>query len=434
MEKIYIFLSYYIYNAFGIFAIYLFNKTFFDRSEVKRGVESFAYIAYFIVISIIYQLWNNPLLTIGGNVLICFLITCLYKAGKLKRLLLSILINSIFFLFESIAYVVVINYKLESLEFVLMFLSTFATFIFVVILNKIFKNRAEKELTVLYWSQIFLIPCISIGIAFVLVLCVHNTVYTGIALIGLLIINFLIFHLYDELAEIYTAKYEKDILSENNKAYLNEINIIRSSNENLRNLKHDLNNHILTMKDMIKNDKSKSCLNYLKEIQDKLVPEGKFVYTGNPAVDGILNYKLQRASELGIKLNLDLNIPNSLNIKEFDLTVILGNLVDNAIESAQKCCNKFIGIKVEFDKGILTIDMVNPYLKKDQLPYEKEIVNKTENGKERNKRRFTTKRDKDNHGFGLLQIKKIAQSYNGKFLMTFEKEECHCRAVLFAKY
>lgn len=90
MEKIFVFLSYYIYNAFGIYVIYLFNKIFFDRSEVKRCIENLSYIAYFIAISIIYQLWNNPLLTIGSNILICFLITCLYKDGKLKGIFLSI--------------------------------------------------------------------------------------------------------------------------------------------------------------------------------------------------------------------------------------------------------------------------------------------------------------------------------------------------------
>lgn len=116
-------------------------------------------------------------------------------------------------------------------------------------------------------------------------------------------------------------------------------------------------------------------------------------------VDSILNYKIDEAQKRGIKVDLDVDIPEKLNIQPFDLNIILGNLLDNAIEAVSKLeRNKVIKASIKLDRNILYINISNPF--------DGNIIYKKSNLK-------TTHKDKENHGFGLKSVKKAISKYNG---------------------
>lgn len=410
---------YLIYNAFGIYVIFKFNKIFFDRTNGNKKIELLAYIVYFVATSIVYLSWNLPILTVVTNLILCFVVNCVYNSNQIKRLVMSILINAIFFLSESISYIIMIKGNLKNIEFVLSFISTLLTFVLVLILENFINSKKTERLEVVHWAAIFTVPAISIYIAFVLVSSSYLFVQTSVGILGLLSINFLIFYLYDEIAEAYEIKYEKALLQQKNKAYLNELDLIKTSNESLRSLKHDLKNHILTLESMAENNETEKIQNYLGKMQSELSISGTYSCTHNYSLDSILNYKLQKSKELGAEVKANVNFPQNLEIEQFDITIVLGNLLDNAIESIQECKDKFIELNINVDRGVLFINIKNSTIRPD-------------NAKALNFWR-TSKSRSENHGFGLKQIKKTIDEYNGGFDIFIKNNICEANIMMYIK-
>ena len=79
----------------------------------------------------------------------------------------------------------------------------------------------------------------------------------------------------------------------------------------------------------------------------------EYVKTGNDAVDSLLNYKIQKANEVLNVVETKISIPEQLRLRSFDLNVLLGNLLDNAIDASMQTEDKKLKITIKLDKGIL---------------------------------------------------------------------------------
>jgi len=250
------------------------------------------------------------------------------------------------------------------------------------------------------WISITLIPVSSLyiillmfqarGISFIQIMI-------GVVLI--LLINFATFYLYDVITASLSDKMQNLLALEQNKYYNKQLEMIKSSLQTTSAIRHDLKNHMFSIRSLIESDDTKEALNYISEIMDDIGTGKDRSATGNTVIDSIINFKLQEAEQSGIKTNLDLKIPEKLDIPSFDMTVILGNLLDNAIKAVHKVNeNPFIDLKIKYDKGRLMIQTDNPYVG--------EII-------EEDGRILTSNDDKENHGIGLQSIKRVLQKYDG---------------------
>lgn len=70
-------------------------------------------------------------------------------------------------------------------------------------------------------------------------------------------------------------------------------------------------------------------------MENNLVESRRLVDSGNTALDTVLNYMLQRAVDKKIQLNVKVVVPSDLKLSAYDMNIIFGNLLENAIE-AQK--------------------------------------------------------------------------------------------------
>lgn len=164
-------------------------------------------------------------------------------------------------------------------------------------------------------------------------------------------------------------------------------------------LRHDIKNHLITINSFLEKDKIGEAQAHIAEIMDVYQNRLEIVHTGYPAVDGLLNFKLRSLSDLDIKINIKADLPSDFNLSPFDLTVILGNLIDNALQAVSVVEeDKFIDLRMKCSKGMMLIKATNPY----------KIDVKKERGKI-----ITSKSDKENHGWGLRSIEEILEKYNG---------------------
>lgn len=181
------------------------------------------------------------------------------------------------------------------------------------------------------------------------------------------------------------------------KEYFEEINNRYSQ---MRMLRHDINNHLSAMSLLLKEGRTEDAQKYLQEITNDLENTMPVARTGIHALDMILWNKISLAKESYITIQLTIDgMLTGLQMSDYELCSLLGNLLDNAIEATQKLPeeNRTIHLRIGRQLDMLCIFCENPFA----------TVQKEGN------RFISLKADQQNHGLGLRQIKHIAHKYNG---------------------
>ncbi len=167
----------------------------------------------------------------------------------------------------------------------------------------------------------------------------------------------------------------------------------------VRGWRHDYRNHIQVLKSYAKEGDFEAIQNYLDALDQDLSAVDTVIQTGNRMADAILNSKISLAKSRNIPVTADAHVPVELKISEIDLCIIIGNLLDNAIEAS---------LELPEDKRMIRIYMD---IKNTQLYMS--FTNLTACGKRKKiGGRFPTTKGFD-HGFGLIRIDNIVEWYHG---------------------
>ena len=191
--------------------------------------------------------------------------------------------------------------------------------------------------------------------------------------------------------------------------------------DNIRGFKHDFNNIVQGIGGYISTNNMEGLKEYYSEVLDDcqrvnnlslLSPE----IINNPAIYSLLSSKYHYAIELGIKVDLDIFMDlSNINMKVYELTRILGILIDNAIEAANKCEDKKININFRNDmkrtKQLFIIE--NTYTNKDV-----DIDEIFEKGKT-----SKTTEDSKNHGLGLWEVRQVIKKNKNLDLYTTKSDK-----------
>ena len=212
-------------------------------------------------------------------------------------------------------------------------------------------------------------------------------------------------------------------ISENANLAMMRNNLLETSYSEMHNifqdnaiLCHDINKHFLILNKLLEIDKTEEAKEYLKNLNLTITKVSNFIWTDNKFVDMVLNTKLLEAEKLGISIEINADKIN-FSTNNYDLCLILGNLLDNAIEASSLCKNnRWIHISILKNKDIVNINIINSLAKK---PIEK-------NGK-----LFTTKKDNRSHGIGLLSVRQLVEKNEGVFNYKFDNNQFEANVTLF---
>ena len=166
----------------------------------------------------------------------------------------------------------------------------------------------------------------------------------------------------------------------------------------MRGWRHDYHNHMQTLKAYLSMNQLTEMSEYLDHLEEDLDSIDIAIKTGNTSVNAILSSKVSTAQRNNINVNCKASVPPQLKISDVHLCTIIGNLLDNAIESCQK---------LEVDKRFIRIYIG---LFKEQLYIS--VTNST-NQTHRKKLTELITSKKGEHGFGLRRIDKIVDQYDG---------------------
>ena len=141
--------------------------------------------------------------------------------------------------------------------------------------------------------------------------------------------------------------------------------------EDRSKLKHDLRHHILIVKGMLETGNSERAFKYIQQFNQSELMKDIPVLCMNITADSLIKYYMSIALNKGIDFQTKLNIPEDININSIDLSVILGNCIENSINACEKLCNgesKYIELKTSVIGQQLIIKIKNSFngvIKKD---------------------------------------------------------------------
>lgn len=190
---------------------------------------------------------------------------------------------------------------------------------------------------------------------------------------------------YLKLVEYQTEQSEK---------HLNEV---RSIHKEMRGYKHDFHHHLQALKGQLEAGEVDRALAYIEQLDNQLMNVDTLLKTGNVSLDAILSAKIAQAKAENIAVTVKANVPDALTISDLELSIIIGNLLDNAIEACRTVTGeRFIRIFISMKGSMLYFSMLNAAGEK---------MKKTGS-------LFATHKD-GVHGFGLRRAETILEEHGG---------------------
>lgn len=406
-------------TAFEIYCINKFVSIFSPRKEINKD-NKYKYYLTFIIIAIIHILKSFFLSGIPmaiGSFITTFLFNQFYKSKQYIKLILSISLSVMYIsselLFGGIFMLISkdnsmdVNTSPEAYA-----IGTFLTRFFVLTIILVFewkrKSISISYLTPKYLILLSILPITTIILSILMyqvIIVIDSSdlkltfVFANMFLILSNTITFEIIHNQNKLAKSeYELKLLKDNINEQTKHYVN----LQSSHEEIRQLRHNLRSICIGTIAELKSGKIENAISELQNSMDITERSSKVIDTGHPSIDAIIENELNKCDELKISTDISYQYAEPITANEIELAVIVGNIIDNAIEACQKVTNLNKEIW-----GSITVDKQN-------------IIINIKNTAESSNNLKTSKANKKSHGYGLKSIKHIAKKYNGYAKFSFE--------------
>lgn len=226
-----------------------------------------------------------------------------------------------------------------------------------------------------------------------------NIHISGSIRIGIDITTTLIFILSLQNGVFIRKSYEDQFGQYQDKILAMQMEEVNGIYFTMRGWRHDYHNHMQKIKAHIAMNQIEEVKEYLGQLESDLDTIDVKYSTGNISLDAILNSKLSVAEKLNIDINSKVSVPEKLNISDIDLCVVIGNLIDNAIEACEKMKEyqkKFLRIYICVRKAQLYISVTNST---------NEVIRKL------SREYISSKRG--NHGHGLKRIDNIVEKHQG---------------------
>lgn len=172
-------------------------------------------------------------------------------------------------------------------------------------------------------------------------------------------------------------------------------------------LYHDLHNHIEAIYQCLNQGDIQEAIRYCEDLRTPVREISQTVWIGDKAIDYLISSKMALAEQEQIKTKVNIEYPHNTNIRSVDLTTILGNLLDNALEAADTAPDelRFLNLTIRRINAMLIIKVENGYGNAPAV-----------NGGELE----TTKEDKAAHGWGLKSVQAAANRYDGTITTDYK--------------
>lgn len=361
-------------------------------------------------------------LAMGGFAVILFLFSLLYlKNSTFEKFIIAVISCTLFYLinlpilyifsylFSKSAYDMTVATGTERI--IILFLTKMLYFVVTQLIvffrqKQAFLFKRDEWILV---SSSFTITFIIAFFLYSLSIELWNQLYIFIAIVVLLIaLDVVAFKFMIKINQNNTEQTETELLKLSLKQQSEMIEKIKVQYDNLSEMRHDYVHELAYIQGVLEDKNYIKLEAYIKEkLSSEKLKGYNYIFTSNRVIDSVINYKFSIAERKGISVvcTLTAEITEAF---ERDISIILSNLLDNAIEASEKLKND----KPEIILNILEKSGYYSILIKNRI---------AESILSENRKLHTTKADKQHHGYGLKTVRILAESHNG-MVDIYEKD------------
>lgn len=413
-----------IMNILFIFVFFfemLISTIFFGNVAVKKKKLSriiicgtlFFEIGALINIFIISTSWLNVLFSVIANLVLSNIFFKIkpFRSGFYSLLLVAIstfLEHIIVFIVSSYSDLHLVEYKSDTILLVIEIIISKVIYLLVVLILLHFTQRDNTVAKVS--SAFYIFPFITL----VSVICFwyvslnqyiefKNQIILGVVSILLFLATLFVFFSFQANSQrenkLLLLQQEQDKI----KTDITYYDILEQQNNNLRTYAHDAKNHLSAIKNLNTNPEIET---YISKMSECLAEYSKVCHSGNHTLDVVIDKYVTECKINDLNFEFDIKNNNLSEIEPYDIVTILGNLLDNAVESAEKSNEKQVTFETDFRNNLSVIIVSNSCDVSPKLDYTELPV--------------TTKKNKRLHGFGLKSVKKTIKKYNGDIAFDYD--------------
>lgn len=236
----------------------------------------------------------------------------------------------------------------------------------------------------------------------------------------LVIANFFVWFLICDQKRLILLQKENELLFQEIEFFRKYQKKVQSSDREIIQVKQEIGGMFQELYCLIKKEEISLAMELIREKKEILEEVSSFVNTRNIVANAAINGCFSRAARHHIKI-ISMLPEDFYGIEDYDLSSLLTNMLDNAIEGC---------LQLPQDKGrILFLEITN----REQI-YIFRVENTTAGQeKKRNPSLSTTKKEKSAHGYGTGIIREIARKYHGNAEFYVRENVFCCRVVLYGK-
>lgn len=286
------------------------------------------------------------------------------------------------------------------------------------------RRMRQSALNNTYWILYTLLFCI-VGMVSFFIFRIgyefNNTFYNSFATmsaVGMTFCTVLVLYLYEKQAEQSAQLRRREQYERHLKAQVKHLDEILLKQEELRRIKHDMNNQLVVIQGYFHEGDLVGGEAYVTSLLQNLQTPSSRIKTGNSAVDAILSTKKALAERKGITVDMDVQISDQLPLEPVDVCVIFGNALDNAIEACDRMTQgeKKIDLVLVQRAGKLFCHLTNTAPMNPSKDFS-----------------VTSKADKENHGFGLMNLKESLEKYDSEPVIDYKDGLFSIKFVVYEK-
>jgi len=214
------------------------------------------------------------------------------------------------------------------------------------------------------------------------------------------------------------SNMKTEIMEQERELYYRQLKVMQGSLEQQKSIRHDIKLHLAVIKRFLLTGREREAIEYLEKIF-KVLEIKDYIQSNNIPFDSIVNYKLSEAKG-DVEINVNVSIPKEIKMDTMDIVIIMGNLIENALEGVERVNEKRIKLDIFFDRGNLFINIKNTF----------DGVVKIDKSSDTEKGIISRKSGRD-HGYGLKNVKKSVEKYNGKLDISYDKKHFNVNALVY---
>lgn len=294
-----------------------------------------------------------------------------------------------------------------------------------VLISHYMKVKNSPEISLRYFLVILLVPASSIYIMhnIFIIAAVYDefSKFSVFSSLMLLLVNYVVFEIYDWMSR-------DAVVREQNRLYVQQLELCSRQAEEreslyleIRRLRHDMKNYLSCLLGAVQTGEKKEAEMLIQEMLNDGISNrtSEVSRSGNIVVDSLVNYKHDLAEKEGIMFEANVFIPVSLPFQSGHLAVILGNLLDNALEACRGVPEgqRYINLDISYVKEMLQICIRNSY--------------HATHRKDSSGRYLTTKKDTLDHGIGLSSVEQAVSCYHGEMTAEETGNEFRVSVVMY---